>query len=93
VPDLSIEKLQLFLLIVFPGIIALKVYNFLQPSEKRDFGSSILEAAAYGLLNFALVSGLLIYLNSDGFPQRHPWLYMLGSAGPLLAQLPQFGPF
>ena len=52
-PNLTIEQLQLFLLAVMPGIIAIKVYDLVYPPEKRDFGSSLLEAAAYGLINFS----------------------------------------
>src|SRR6266581_1352486 len=78
-PDLTIERLQLFLLVVMPGIIAIKVYDLIYPPEKRDFGSSVLEAVAYGLINLAIWVWPLLYLNQEGFARQHPLWYTLGS--------------
>lgn len=40
-PDLTIERIQLFLLVVMPGIITIKIYDLFYPPEKRDFSSSL----------------------------------------------------
>ena len=76
-PDLTIERLQLFLLVVMPGIIAIKVYDLFYPPEKRDFGSSLLEAAAYGLLNFAIWVWPLTQINKKGWAEDYPVWYAL----------------
>jgi hypothetical protein len=77
VPDLTIERLQLFLLVVMPGIIAIKLYDLFYPPEKRDFGSSLLEATAYGLINLAIWVLPLIYINQKSFIEGHPAWYAI----------------
>lgn len=74
-PDLTIERLQLFLLVVMPGIIAIKVYDLFYPPEKRDFGSSLMEAAAYGLINLAVWIVPLFYINQKEWIENHPFWY------------------
>lgn len=78
-PDLTIERLQLFLLIVFPGILAIKVHDLFYPPQKRDFGSSLLEAATYGLINFGIWVWPLLYINQADFAKNHAGWYTLGS--------------
>ncbi len=79
-PDLTLERLQLFLLVVMPGIIAIKVYDLFYPPEKRDFGSSLLEAMAYGLLNLAIWVLPLISINRKPFIEAHLAWYAVLSA-------------
>ncbi len=76
-PDLTLERLQLFLLVVLPGVIAIKVYDLFYPPEKRDFGSSLLEAVAYGLINLAFWVWPLLHINQKGFMEQHPVWYAL----------------
>lgn len=76
-PDLTIERLQLFLLVVMPGIIAIKLYDLVYPPEKRDFGSSLLEATAYGLINLAIWVLPLIYINRKSFIEEHAGWYAI----------------
>lgn len=80
-PDLTIERLQLFLVVVMPGIIAIKVYDLFYPPEKRDFGSSLLEAMAYGLINLAIWGVPLFQINQKAWMEQHLFEYALLSAG------------
>lgn len=76
-PDLTLERLQLFLLVVMPGIIAIKVYDLFYPPEKRDFGSSLLEAAAYGLLNMGIWVWPVVHINKKEFIEQYPVWYAI----------------
>jgi hypothetical protein len=78
-PDLTLERLQLFLLVVLPGIIAIKIYDLFYPPEKRDFGSSLLEAVAYGLINLAIWVLPVLYINQKGFADQHPVWYAIST--------------
>jgi Family of unknown function (DUF6338) len=73
---LNPEKLPLFLVILLPGFVAIKVYDLLAPPEKRDFGASLIEVAAYGVINFAIWAWVLVGLTLDGAKQN-PLLYSL----------------
>jgi hypothetical protein len=80
-PSLTIQNLQLFLVFVVPGFVALKVYDLLIPSEKRDFGSAIIEVVSYSMVNLALMSWALLLMRQDDFSNNHPVIYYLGTVG------------
>ena len=67
---LNLEKLQLFLVIVLPGFVAIKVFDLFSPPVIRDFGASVVEAVVYGLLNFALWAWYLVGVTVDGAKER-----------------------
>jgi len=56
------DKLILFIVFFIPGFIAIKTYDLLYPSEKRDASNTVLEAVTYSCINYALLSWL-IYLD------------------------------
>jgi hypothetical protein len=76
-PDLSLDKLQIFVSVILPGIVVLKIYDLFCPPQKRDFGSSLLEAAAFGAVNFGLWLVPLLYINSEEFFKHHPFWYFV----------------
>jgi hypothetical protein len=76
-PDLTIEKLLLFLLVVLPGFVAMKVFDLLAPPAKREFGSSIIDVISYGLINLAFWCWAVIPLTQDKYPQQHPVWFSL----------------
>ena len=80
-PDLTIEKLQILLLVVLPGFVAIKVYDLLCPPDKRDFAGSLGEAVIYSLLNLAIWSWAILPLNQEGFAKDHIVLYSFASVG------------
>lgn len=83
-PNLSIENLQLFLVFIVPGFVALKVYDLLVPAERRDFGGSMVEAITYSMVNLAIMSWAVILLRQGGFAQKHPFLYLFSTVCILL---------
>ena len=54
------EKIILFLALFMPGFISIKVYELIVATKHREFSKSILEAIGYSVLNFAVLSWLII---------------------------------
>ena len=77
----EIDKALLFLVLVLPGFISIKVYELIIASDKRDFSKSILEAVMYSALNFILLSWLITLISSNNFVKTDPFLYWLSSFG------------
>lgn len=46
--------------------------------DKRDFSKSIIESIAYSVLNFAVLSWLIIIISSNNFSSEHQFFYWLG---------------
>ena len=52
----SAAALELFVMFIVPGFVAMKVHDLIVPSDARDWSASIIEVASYGMVNFALFS-------------------------------------
>ncbi|MBM4045281.1 MAG: hypothetical protein FJ279_09220 [Planctomycetes bacterium] len=76
---LTVENLQLFLIFVVPGFIALKVYALRIPGERLDVSSAMLDAITYSMANLGLMSWLVILLRRESFAANHPVLFLLGT--------------
>lgn len=76
----DIDKALLFIVLVLPGFISLKVYDLIVAGENRDFSKSIVESVAYSVLNFAALSWLIIKINTPNFQMENPfnyWAYLV----------------
>ena len=71
----ELDKVFLFLVLVLPGFISLKVYDLVIASEKRDFSKSIIESICFSVLNFSALSVLLVYISTSDFVANHPVQY------------------
>lgn len=80
---LNAERLVLFLVFVVPGFVAMRTHDLLIPAEARDWGSSLVEAIAYSMLNVAALFWFIGLLQRQGFQQQHPVLHGLGMFGVL----------
>jgi hypothetical protein len=80
-PELDLEKLQLFLVFIVPGFVALKVYDLLVPAEKRDPGASLIEIITYSLVNLVLMSWAIYLVSREGFAQTHRTCYFISVIG------------
>lgn len=69
--------LVLAVFFVVPGFIAMKVYDLTTPSERRNFGNSLIEVVSFSLLNLLLWSWLLLLIDVQTFPYDHPVLTYL----------------
>jgi hypothetical protein len=59
-------------LVLVPGFVAMKVYDLLVPSERRNWTDSVLEVFAYGTIQFALTYWALDWF--AGVVGGRPWL-------------------
>ena len=66
------DKLVLFIAFVIPGFISLKAYSMLVPSEQKDSGGKLIDAIAYSCINYALLSPLILYVESNNVLQDSP---------------------
>lgn len=82
--DLTFDKIQLFLLAVMPGVVALKVYDLFHPREKRDVSSAIAEVAVFSFVNFVIWSVPLRNLNQAGFDKTSAAIYVAANFGMLV---------
>ena len=71
----ELDKLILFILVVFPGFISLITYDLIIPSDKRDFSKSIINIIAYSVLNFGILSWLISIISEGTFASVHPVIY------------------
>jgi hypothetical protein len=71
------EKILLFLAFFMPGFISIKVYELIVATRFRDFSTSILEAVGYSVLNFAVLSWLILWISSPGFSEKNPASYSI----------------
>ncbi len=71
----DIDKAALFIVLVLPGFISLKVYDLIVAGENRDFSKSIVESIAYSVLNFAVLSWLIITISAPNFQAENSFLY------------------
>jgi len=71
----EIDKAFLFIVLILPGFISVKVYDLIVAGDKRDFSKSIIESIAYSVLNFAALSWLIILISSATFSTDHKFFY------------------
>lgn len=88
----QIDSLVLFLIFFIPGFISIKVYDLLIPNERRDFSKSLFEAIGFSAINFAALSWLIIFINSENFYNEHNVWYLI-SLFCILFIAPIFWPF
>lgn len=72
------DKLSLFLTMVVPGFVSLKVWDLLVPSERRDFSKSLVDAVAYSAINFALLFWLVAYVSRPDLFKESLFGYLTG---------------
>lgn len=71
------EKIILFLAFFMPGFISIKVYELIVATKRHDFSNSVLEAIGYSVLNFTVLSWLIILISSPDFNKNRPILYFI----------------
>lgn len=77
--DSAFGSLTLLLFFLVPGFISIKVYDLLVPGERRDFSKAILQVAAYGAINYALLFGAFLKVMNPHFAKENPhaqWVYL-----------------
>ncbi|MDQ3327378.1 MAG: DUF6338 family protein [Chloroflexota bacterium] len=81
------DTLVLFLVFVVPGFVAIKFYDLIVPSERRNFGESMIEIVSYSMINLG-VSGWLVPVGQRYFENLYfPLLYFVIFIAPCLLAL------
>lgn len=88
----EIDKVFLFLVVILPGFISLKVYSNIIASDKIDFSKSLAEAVCFSALNFGALAFLISYINTPDFIASSPVWYWIGMFVVFVA-FPVFWPF
>jgi hypothetical protein len=72
-PDL--DGMLLFLLLVFPGMISMRVYRLLMPAKDLDWKDSVSESLFFSAINFSLFLPLLVCIHQPGFAAQNVGAY------------------
>ena len=75
-PDLTLDKFKFFLVLVVPGLVAIKVYDLFLP-RRRNLANALIEAILYSLVNLAMFHWALIPINLGDFAEKHLTSYIL----------------
>lgn len=76
----EVDKVFLFITIVLPGFISIKIYDLIVAGDKRDFSKSLVEAISYSVMNFGLLSWLILIISAESFAKDNQNLYFLSLA-------------
>lgn len=68
--DPAVVVLAVF--VVVPGFLAMKTYDLTVPSERRNFGNSLIEVFSFSLINLVAWSWLLLFVDLRTFPEDRP---------------------
>jgi uncharacterized protein DUF6338 len=88
----EINKALLFVTLILPGFISIKIYDLVIAGAARDFSKSIIEAISYSVLNFAALFWLIIFVFTPQFLEYHRFLQWLVIVIIFVA-MPVFWPF
>ena len=85
----DIQKLSLFAVCVFPGLVSIHVYRLMMPAKALKWESAVLEGLFYSIVNFALLNPLLLLILRRDFHHEHWfWFWLVAVAvfivGPVL---------
>jgi hypothetical protein len=81
---LTPENLQLFLMLVVPGFIALTIYDLFIPSERRAASETLVQATTYGMINLGLMSWAVVLMRGYELADRAPVAYAAATVGMLV---------
>ncbi len=73
----NLDQYILFILLVLPGFISMKIYRLLMPAKEIDWKNSIVEAIFYSSINFALILPVIIPIHQTDFINNNLFWYQL----------------
>jgi hypothetical protein len=71
-PDLTLDKLLIFVFAITPGLFSMQLYALWHPGQKREWGSALLEILTYSSLNFVPWFPWIARLIQPGYAAAHP---------------------
>jgi hypothetical protein len=81
---LTREKIILFVVFVFPGLVSMHIYRLIMPARGIKSSAAFLEAAFYSILNFVIFLPILAPVAYKGFAVRPDWRVYLEAASILI---------
>lgn len=79
---------RLLFLLVVPGFVALRLYDLLVPSVRRNWSEALVEVVSVGTINLVVVGQLLEpFMNQGGWRAKVAWAILLFGSPLLLALL------
>lgn len=82
---LDINSVRFFIVLIFPGLVSMRIYRLLMPARPVDWSNALVEGLFYSIINFALLLPLILFIHKDKFPSEHPILYYICGVVILLA--------
>lgn len=76
----EVDKALLFLALVLPGFISIKMYSLMVAGEYRNYSNSLVEAICYSVVNFSLLSWLILLIHREEFVAEYPLAYWASMA-------------
>lgn len=67
------DNLGVFVFLLVPGFISIKVYELITASDRRNWAESLFETAAYGCIDFAVLYWAFDALDSSVFLLHRPF--------------------
>lgn len=72
-------SVELFLLVVFPGLVSTTIYRLIMPARALDWGNALLQGLFYSAVNFVLGLPFLFWLVFGYDPLAHPVRYSVAA--------------
>lgn len=82
--ELIAGHLELFATFIVPGFIAIKVWDLLVPSTRRDFSKMVIELVVYSMLFFPVVEWIRGLMIGAKWNEDDPFLYSVGLLGAIV---------
>src|SRR4051812_38593421 len=82
---LDFPTVGLFILVIFPGLISIRIYRLIMPARTVDWGHELLQALFYSTINLVLGLPILFALVFGYDPVEHPVRYCVAAFLLLLA--------
>ncbi|MFL5383430.1 MAG: DUF6338 family protein [Longimicrobiaceae bacterium] len=76
---LDFPTVGLFILVIFPGLISIRIYRLIMPARTVDWGHELLQALFYSTINLVLGLPILFALVFGYDPVEHPVRYCVAA--------------
>ncbi len=76
---LKADNLSMFLYFVVPGFVAMKVYDLIVPSDRRNFRESLIEVVSFSMFNLAFTFWIIAEINKPEFRSNNSVLYYVAT--------------
>lgn len=88
----NLDQYLLFILLVFPGMVAMRVYRMMMPASEVDWKDAIVQSIFFSTVNFACWLPIITWIGSNDFKTLNPnyfifWIMFLLLPAPIITTL------